>query len=134
MLEKIKNIFKNKEKRVENLVFLLCLLVITLLVINRILADEDSKESFENRVGIELAKDINNIEFEEKNDLEKRLENILSKISGVGDVSVLITYSETSSIVPVYNSNLSISTVEEKDTSRWHKNNRNRKQSKRSCY
>ncbi len=134
MLEKIKNIFKNKEKRVENLVFLLCLLVITLLVINGILSDEDSKESFENRVGIELAKDINNIEFEEKNDLEKRLENILSKISGVGDVSVLITYSETSSIVPVYNSNLSISTVEEKDTSRWHKNNRNRKQSKRSCY
>lgn len=126
MLEKIKNIFKNKEKRVENLVFLLCLLVITLLVINGILTDEDSKESFENRVGVELAKDINNIEFEEKNDLEKRLENILSKISGVGDVSVLITYSETSSIVPVYNSNLSISTVEEKDTSRWYKNNRNR--------
>ena len=127
MLEKIKNIFKNKEKRVENLVFLLCLLIITLLVINGILTDEDSKESFENRVGVELAKDINNIEFEEKNDLEKRLENILSKISGVGDVSVLITYSETSSIVPVYNSNLSISTVEEKDTSRWYKNNRNRK-------
>ena len=125
MLEKIKNIFKNKEKRVENLVFLLCLLVITLLVINGILKDEDSKESLENRVGVELAKDINNVKFEEKNDLEKRLENILSKISGVGDVSVLITYSETSSIVPVYNSNLSISTVEEKDTSRWNENNRN---------
>lgn len=125
MLEKIKNIFKNKEKRVENLVFLLCLLVITLLVINGILKDEDSKESFENRVGVELAKDIDNVEFEEKNDLEKRLENILSKISGVGDVSVLITYSETSSIVPLYNSNLSISTVEEKDTSRWNENNRN---------
>lgn len=125
MLEKIKNIFKNKEKRVENLVFLLCLLVITLLVINGILKDENSKESLENRVGVELAKDIDNVKFEEKNDLEKRLENILSKISGVGDVSVLITYSETSSIVPVYNSNLSISTVEEKDTSRWNKNNRN---------
>lgn len=125
MLEKIKNIFKNKEKRVENLVFLLCLLVITLLVINGILKDKDSKESFENRVGVELAKDIDNVEFEEKNDLEKRLENILSKISGVGDVSVLITYSETSSIVPVYNSNLSISTVEEKDTSRRNENNRN---------
>ncbi len=125
MLEKIKNIFKNKEKRVENLVFLLCLLVITLLVINGILKDEDSKESLENRVGVELAKDIDNVEFEEKNDLEKRLENILSKISGVGDVSVLITYSETSSIVPVYNSNLSISTVEEKDTSRRNENNRN---------
>lgn len=129
MLEKIKNIFKNifknKEKRVENLVFLLCLLVITLLVINGILKDEDSKESLENRVGVELAKDIDNVKFEEKNDLEKRLENILSKISGVGDVSVLITYSETSSIVPVYNSNLIISTVEEKDTSRWNENNRN---------
>lgn len=118
MLEKFKNMFKNKEKRVENLVFLLCLLIITLLVINRVLNPEESKKDYYNEVGVELAKASNEPKIEEgKNDLEKRLENILSKINGVGDVSVLITYSESSSIVPVYNSNLSTSTVEEKDTS-----------------
>ena len=50
-------------------------------------------------------------------DLEKRLEDILSKISGVGDVSVLLTYKESGSLVPIYNINSSISTIEEKDTS-----------------
>ena len=45
------------------------------------------------------------------------MEYILSKIKGVGKVDVLITYSESSSIVPVYNVNLSTSKIEEKDTS-----------------
>ena len=49
--------------------------------------------------------------------LEEKLEDILSKINGVGKVSVLITYSESSSLVPIYNVSSSISTVEETDTS-----------------
>ena len=59
------------------------------------------------------------LNFECKNfrNLENRLENILSKISGVGKVSVLLTYRESESLVPIYNINSSISTVEEKDTS-----------------
>lgn len=115
MIDKLKKIFENKEKRIENLISLLIILVITLIVINKIL-DSDKKENFkiQNEVGVEFAKE------ESKNistDLEKRLENILSKISGVGNVSVLLTYKESQALVPVYNINSSISTVEEKDTS-----------------
>lgn len=115
MIDKIKKIFENKEKRIENLISLLIILVITLIVINKIL-DSDKKENLEiqNETGVEFAKEEStNI----SSDLEKRLENILSKISGVGNVSVLLTYKESQALVPVYNINSSISTVEEKDTS-----------------
>lgn len=115
MLDKIKKIFENKEKRVENLVSVLIILIITLIVINKILDDEpQEKVDYQNEIGVELAEDEIDVL---STDLEKRLENILSKISGVGDVSVLLTYKESGSLVPIYNINSSISTIEEKDTS-----------------
>lgn len=116
MFEKIKNILNNKEKRVENLVSFLIILVITLIVINKILSKDENKVDYKNQVGVELALDSEEEKINEEN-LEKRLENILSKIAGVGKVSVLITYKESSTIVPIYNVNSSISTIEEKDTS-----------------
>lgn len=113
MLDKIKNIFSNKEKRVENLVSFLIILVITLIVINKILKeDEKEKVDFENETNVELASNNEVI----SNDLEKRLENILGKIDGVGDVSVLITYSESNTIVPIYNLSTNKSSTEETDT------------------
>ena len=121
MIDKIKKIFENKEKRIENLISLLIILVITLIVINKILDTSGNnvnseKESFDiqNEVGVELAKNDRDLV---STDLEKRLENILSKISGVGNVSVLLTYKESQALVPIYNINSSTSTVEEKDTS-----------------
>lgn len=118
MFDKIKNIFTNKDKKIENLVSFLIILIITLIVINKIL-EEDKKEEvdYENQIGVELAKENISSEKIDDDDLEKRLENILSKISGVGNVSVLLTYTQTSSRIPIYNINSSISTVEEKDTS-----------------
>lgn len=113
-VERVKNIFNNKEKRVENLVSFLIILVITLIFINKILKNEAVKtdEDYRNEVGVELASsEIVG------NDLEKKLENILGKISGVGNVSVLLTYSESSTLVPIYNVSQSTSTTEEKDTS-----------------
>lgn len=115
-MEKIKKIFANKEKRIENLVFFLVVLVITLIVINKILGKEEAEKNFENTVGIELAS-VSKEQQNNENSLEIRLENILNKINGVGDVSVMITYSESSSIIPIYNVNLSTSTTEETDTS-----------------
>ena len=119
-MKKLLDIFKNKEKRIENLVFLLVLLIVTLLIINSILKEDKSG----NKIGeedklkgaslISLEKD----NVSEKNndlELEKRLETILSKIKGVSNVSVLITYQETEEIVPLYNINNSLSQTEEGD-------------------
>ena len=56
MLEKIKSIFNNKEKRIENLISFLIILVITLIVINKIIKDKDmrytEKEMKDNAIGI----------------------------------------------------------------------------------
>ena len=117
MLEKFKKIFQNKEKRVENLVFFLIVLVITLIVINKILEKEEQTQYVKNETNAELAFNVEENSTQNSENIEKRLENILSQISGVGNVSVMVTYSESSSIVPVYNVNLSTSTIEEKDTS-----------------
>ena len=91
MLEKIKTIFENKDKKIENLVFLLIILVITLIAMNNILKDDKKEGSKNELVGAKLAgtEDVSS-------SLEKRIESILSKISGVGKVSVLLTYAEDS--------------------------------------
>lgn len=117
MLEKIKNIFNNKEKIIENLVSFLIILIITLIVINKIFKkDEKEIKDFKNEIGVELAIEDDYQENETDN-LEEKLEKILSKINGVGDVAVLITYSESSTLIPIYNISSSFSTIEEKDTS-----------------
>lgn len=111
-MEKIRNILKNK--KIENLIFIFIILIITLITINSILKeDKKEKRNFENEIGVELA---SKEELEDEN-LEKKLENILEKIEGVSNVSVLITYSESSSIVPIYNESENKSKTEEKDQS-----------------
>jgi len=117
MLDKLKNIFNNKEKRIENLISFLIILVITLIVINKILKEDDKKsKNYQNEIGVQLATET--ISKDTKNDeLEKKLETILGKIDGVGKVSVLLTYRESSTLVPVYNISSSTSTTEETDTS-----------------
>lgn len=116
-MERIKNIFSNKEKRVENLVSFLVILIITLIFINKILkSDENVKNTdYTNEIGVELASS-DNVKTS-SDELEKKLENILKKVNGVGNVSVLLTYSESGSVIPIYNISQSTSTTEEKDTS-----------------
>lgn len=46
----------------------------------------------------------------------KNLEDILSKINGVGKVKVYITYSQTSQIIPMYNEDISQKDTQEADT------------------
>ena len=117
MFEKIKKIFSNKEKRIENLISFLIILIITLIIINKILhTDEKTNQDYTNQVGVELATETIESKSGDIN-LERKLENILSKIEGVGKVSVLITYSESSTLIPIYNVNDSTSKIEEKDTS-----------------
>lgn len=130
--EKIKNLVEknvkgNNKKTIENLIVFLILLVITVISINLIWGKNDKKkerEQDEDSSYAVLAQNINNSNNIEKNEynLERELENILSKISGVGKVQVLITYSETSEVVAMHNEEKSISRTEESDSNRWNKN------------
>ncbi len=83
------------------------ILVITVICINVIWKKDTSKQSLPRDNNVKLAQTSSNLPEEsisiQENTLEKRLEEILKKMSGIDDVKVLITYSETNQIVPLYN-------------------------------
>lgn len=109
---------KNK-KKIENIVFLIIILIITIIIINTIWkGDANSKNTIQNtnsQSGKILA-DNSNEENTYQTELETRLENILSTIKNVGKVNVLINYSESSSLVPLYNESTTTSSTEEGDS------------------
>ena len=118
---------KNNKKKIENLVFFVIVLIITIVVIN-IIWNGDKKSSDEDIENTslrskQLAKQNTNANntietsSESTNELELKLEEILSKIQGVGEVNVFINYSESSEIIPMYNENTKISNTQEEDTS-----------------
>ncbi len=118
---------KNNKKKIENLVFFVIVLIITIVGIN-IIWNGDKKSSDEDIENTslrskQLAKqdtNANNIiktSSESTNELGLKLEEILSKIQGVGEVKVFINYSESSEIIPMYNENTKTSNTQETDTS-----------------
>jgi len=85
----------------------LIILVITVICINSIWKKEETKDSLPKDNNVKLAKDSSNQIAEsisiQENTLETRLEEILREMNGIEDVKVLITYSETNQMVPLYN-------------------------------
>lgn len=112
-LNKFLNGDGDNKKKVENLIFLLIILIITILAINFIWKDnkQESKQITTNK---ELANEENITNNDE--DLEKKLEKILSNINGVGNVSVMLTYTESTQIIPVYNKTEKTSNTNESDS------------------
>ena len=112
----------NDKKKIENLVFFIIVLVITIVIINIIWNGSKKNNNSENTISSkQLAtttnETINNDNINTKQELEQKLEAILSKIQGVGDVKVFINYSESSEIIAMYNENSKVSNTEESDTS-----------------
>ena len=132
MIDKLKNIFQNKDKKKENLISLLIILVITLIIINRIWNDDGIKTKEELKEDAYLAtiksediSDVNlkivenesgNVNRIKSNDLEERLKKILETLKGVSNVSVMLTYNESSCQVPIYNINESNSKNKDEET------------------
>lgn len=121
--EKLKNIFNkdvgDNKKRIENLAVFLVILVITLIVINLIWnSDTEKKESTDdpNKKLAEVTNSEISVNAVAQDDLSLQLEEILQQIDGVGKVNVLITYSQTNEIVPMYNQDISQKDTEETDT------------------
>lgn len=125
----LKSLIKSKEegegndkKKIENLVFFVIILIITIVIIN-IIWNGNNKKKVEsnNDTSKKLASSAINTTPSESiqatDNLEEKLENILSKIQGVGDVKVCINYNESNEVVAMYNENSKVSTTEETDTS-----------------
>ena len=129
---KLKSIIKqeenpegNNKKKIENLVFFIFVLIITIVVINVIWngnkktnnqeTNIDNKKLAESQNTLSGTSDIQNSNTQ--NELETKLEKILSKIQGVGEVQVCINYQESAEVVAMYNENSKTSSTEETDTS-----------------
>ena len=106
---------KSKNKKIENIIFLIVILIITVIIINNVWSGDNKKA--EEQTDKVLANIIENTENKNEHyTLQASLEDILETIEGVGKVKVLINYSETSTTVAMYNETKTESTTEEKDT------------------
>ena len=117
----IKKEDENSKKKIENLVVFIIILIITIIAINTIWnsSSKNSTTKQENDLTSEqLASngDTNSGSNFQEDELEKRLENILTKIEGVGKVNVMLTYSQSSEVVAMYNETSTNSSTQETDS------------------
>lgn len=94
MIEKLKDILK-RDKKTSNLVLIVILLVVLLISTNYIFNTPETAKNI-----TEVSN--NNVIVENLNDLEIKLSKIISKIKGVEDAHVMISYSTTEKVIPVY--------------------------------
>ena len=123
--EKIKALISQKEgepnkKKIENLVVFLIILIITIIVINVVWTGEEKSEEDKstNDKNKRLASETQMIETsstQTEDTTVRNLEEILSNINGVGKVKVMLTYSQTSKTMPLYNQDSSEKNTEEID-------------------
>lgn len=110
---------KTKKKKIENIVFLIILLIVTVIIINMVWGEEDGKAKEQGDKVLAEVIEHSADKAEQTNSyytLQSSLEEILETIEGVGEVKVLINYSETSTTVAMYNETKTESVTEEKDT------------------
>lgn len=112
---------ENGKRKTENLVVFAIVLIITVVAMNYILSGKKDKTNktiqSEDKVLAQKNGDSQVENKDNKQDIETRLENILSNIKGVGNVKVLITYSQESTVIPMYDEDTSTSVTEEQDSS-----------------
>ena len=114
----------NSKKKLENLVVLTLVIIVTIVAINYIwtndevpktnIVDSNKKLAQETDTQEQVSEDRT---ATNSDNIEEKLEDILSKIKGVGDVKVLITYSQTNTVIPMYDEDSSSTLTEESDGS-----------------
>ena len=119
---------ENNNKSIQNLIVFLILLIVTVVAINYIWNDDktinNNNTLDSNKVLASRNEVSNDSEIEREYDLSNKIEEILKNIKGVGKVKVLITYSQTSKIMPMYSEDFSEKITEENDSRGWNKNNK----------
>ena len=108
-LETLKNIAKNKERRTQNLILLVVMLVIILISINYIFSDKSNSTSTKQNIinskntNEDASQEDQNTNANLNTSLEKKLSDVLSQISGISEVSVVLSYSKDTTQNVVYN-------------------------------
>lgn len=120
--EKFQSLIKSEDgkskKNLENAIVFVIILVVTIIIINTIWGENESKKeekTTQDNSAQLVNSDVESVET--SGDTEKSIKQILSKINGVGKVEVLITYSESSQVVAMYNEKNNESQTKEEDKS-----------------
>lgn len=121
MIEKLKKMFSkeegNSKKKIENITVFIIILIVTIVAINYIWSDDKSKRESNYIPEVKGSNEVVQVSSNTSEDeIEKKLASILSNIQGVGKVKVMLTYSETSTYVPIYNENTKGSNTTETDS------------------
>lgn len=113
LIEKYKKGEISEKKKIENMVFILIMIVILVIGINQIWFKENNQENIIEKNQNETNIKLNESEYTES--LEVRLKKILEKVVGVSNVNVLINYVETEQIQPIYDTQERETTTTETD-------------------
>ncbi len=116
--EKLINFFKElmSKKYIANILVFLGVAIMALIVSKDLLTDSNrGKNTYninhENTVSEKIQQEIGQEEL-----IELKLENILKKIRGVGDVQVMVTFEMGTELIPASNVSRSKDTTEENDS------------------
>ena len=111
----------NNKKKIENILFLIAVIIVTIIIINMLLKDKSASIKEDNETTdngkILASATLDDSSDTSVNDLEKKLENILSTVKGVGKVKVFVNYSESNKLIAMYNETTTTSSTEETDSS-----------------
>lgn len=106
-----KNLKEDDKKKIYTLGALATVCVIGLVVFSGTPKNEKDKEAFKDATGAQ----VEEVSENESKDLESKLESILAKIEGAGEVDAMITYESSEQIEPAFNSNATKEETTEKD-------------------
>lgn len=117
LFEKIKK-FTNIDSNtfIANLVTILAIGIIILIAISTFGTEKDKENTFYKDDSLDSLNNSNQIIEDYANLIETKLEEILSKISDVGQVSVMITLEDTAERMPAFNTTESEEMTEEEDS------------------
>lgn len=104
----------NSKKFIRNLLILLLVGAILLIVSSILFEGKDKKDPYSNRSLPENETEFTTEDYSEV--LEKKLEQILSEIKGVGNVKVMVTLEDTAEKIPATNTTKNQETSREEDS------------------
>ena len=94
---------KDKKKQMENIIIFIIILIVTVLIINSMWSSDNKGSQEKKQDNSKVLAQTSSPDATNTDDLEAKLEDILGSMDGVGKVKVLIKYSESSSVVAMYN-------------------------------
>lgn len=101
-INKLKKAINNKN----NLVLIIVLLVILLIAINYIFNEKEK---------IETKDEVRENTSTKDNEIESKLEKIIGSIEGVESANVMVAFSTTDKIIPVYDTKENVDTIKEEN-------------------